>query len=150
MGRIQADYQHIRSALNDVRTKATVSLRPHPVTCSSQSRRSCARAADTASGSKPAQRPSICSRRISRRRSRPEIGGENASSEILGFLLQGFDGDVEQLWQSNIFGKPIYTIAQEGVEEKLSCLPTKAVGKLQETLQRVVNEGSGTLICIIL
>ena len=55
-----------------------------------------------------------------------------------------------QLWQSNIFGKPIYTIAQEGVEEKLSCLPTKAVGKLQETLQRVVNEGSGTLICIIL
>ena len=50
----------------------------------------------------------------------------------------------------NIFGKPIYTIAQEGVEEKLSCLPTKAVGKLQETLQRVVNEGSGTLICIIL
>ena len=80
----------------------------------------------------------------------PEIGGENASSEILGFLLQGFDGDVEQLWQSNIFGKPIYTIAQEGVEEKLSCLPTKAVGKLQETLQRVVNEGSGTLICIIL
>ena len=61
----------------------------------------------------------------------PEIGGENASSEILGFLLQGFDGDVEQLWQSNIFGKPIYTIAQEGVEEKLSCLPTKAVSKLQ-------------------
>ena len=60
------------------------------------------------------------------------------------------DGDVEQLWQSNIFGKPIYTIAQEGVEEKLSSLPTKAVGKLQETLQRVVNEGSGTLICIIL
>ena len=80
----------------------------------------------------------------------PEIGGENASSEILGFLLQGFDGDVEQLWQSNIFGKPIYTIAREGVEEKLSCLPMKAVGKLQETLQRVVNEGSGTLICIIL
>ena len=80
----------------------------------------------------------------------PEIGGENASSEILGFLLQGFDGDVEQLWQSNIFGKPIYTIAQEGVEEKLSCLPTKAVSKLQETLQRVVNEGGGTLICIIL
>ena len=80
----------------------------------------------------------------------PEIGGENASSEILGFLLQGFDGDVEQLWQSNIFGKPIYTIAHDGVEEKLSCLPTKAVSKLQETLQRVVNEGSGTLICIIL
>ena len=56
----------------------------------------------------------------------------------------------DHLWQSNISGKPIYTIAQEGVEEKLSCLPTKAVGKLQETLQRVVNEGSGTLICIIL
>ena len=126
MGRIQADYQHIRSALNDVRTKGYgVRLK--------------------ASAKAIHMFQTNIETEIS-----PEIGGENASSEILGFLLQGFDGDVEQLWQSNIFGKPIYTIAQEGVEEKLSCLPTKAVGKLQETLQRVVNEGSGTLICIIL
>lgn len=130
--------------------RATGSLCRRPVTCSWQSRRSSARAALRRPGSRPAPKPFICSRPISKQRFRPEIGGENASSEILGFLLQGFDGDVEQLWQSNIFGKPIYTIAQEGVEEKLSCLPTKAVSKLQETLQRVVNEGSGTLICIIL
>ena len=80
----------------------------------------------------------------------PIVGNEKQSEDMVNYLLQEFEGDTSKLWQSNIFGKPIYTIAREGVEEKLSCLPTKAVSKLQETLQRVVNEGSGTLICIIL
>ena len=80
----------------------------------------------------------------------PIVGNEKQSEDMVNYLLQEFEGDTSKIWQSNIFGKPIYTIAREGVEEKLSCLPTKAVSKLQETLQRVVNEGSGTLICIIL
>ena len=80
----------------------------------------------------------------------PELGGESASSEILGFLLQGFDGDVNQIWESNIFGKSLYTIAAEGLETKIRSMPEKAACKLQETLQRIINDGSGTLICIIL
>ena len=150
MGRIQADYQHIRSALNDVRTKGYGVVAPAPGDLQ------LAEPEIVRKGGRYGVRLKASAKAIHMFQTNieteisPEIGGENASSEILGFLLQGFDGDVEQLWQSNIFGKPIYTIAQEGVEEKLSCLPTKAVGKLQETLQRVVNEGSGTLICIIL
>ena len=150
MGRIQADYQHIRSALEDVRSKG------YGVVMPSAGDLQLAEPEIVRKGGRYGVRLKASAKAIHMFQTTietevsPEIGGENASSEILGFLLQGFDGDVEQLWQSNIFGKPIYTIAREGVEEKLSCLPTKAVGKLQETLQRVVNEGSGTLICIIL
>ena len=150
MGRIQADYQHIRGALEDVRSKG------YGVVMPSAADLQLAEPEIVRKGGRYGVRLKASAKAIHMFQTTietevsPEIGGENASSEILGFLLQGFDGDVEQLWQSNIFGKPIYTIAQEGVEEKLSCLPTKAVSKLQETLQRVVNEGSGTLICIIL
>lgn len=150
MGRIQADYQHIRGALEDVRSKG------YGVVMPTSGDLQLAEPEIVRKGGRYGVRLKASAKAIHMFQTNietevsPEIGGENASSEILGFLLQGFDGDVEQLWQSNIFGKPIYTIAQEGVEEKLSCLPTKAVSKLQETLQRVVNEGSGTLICIIL
>ena len=150
MGRIQADYQHIRGALEDVRSKG------YGVVMPSAADLQLAEPEIVRKGGRYGVRLKASAKAIHMFQTTietevsPEIGGENASSEILGFLLQGFDGDVEQLWQSNIFGKPIYTIAREGVEEKLSCLPTKAVSKLQETLQRVVNEGSGTLICIIL
>lgn len=80
----------------------------------------------------------------------PSIGGDNASEEIISFLLQGFDGDMSRLWESNIFGRPLYDIAQEGIAERLNSLPQNARAKLQETLQRIVNEGRGTLICILL
>lgn len=80
----------------------------------------------------------------------PNIGGENASDEIISFLIQGFDGDMSRLWESNIFGRPLYDIAEEGIAEKLNSLPENARAKLQETLQRIVNEGRGTLFCILL
>lgn len=80
----------------------------------------------------------------------PAVGGEGASEEIISFLLQGYDGDMSKLWESNIFGKPLYDIAKEGIEEKLAALPDNARIKLQETLQRIINEGSGMLICILL
>ena len=80
----------------------------------------------------------------------PEVAGEGASGEILGFLLQGFHGDVNQLWDSNIFGKSLYTIAREDVESKLKSMPEKAAGKLQETIQKIINDGGGTLFCFIL
>lgn len=80
----------------------------------------------------------------------PSIGGNNASDEIISFLLQGFDGDMSRLWESNIFGSPLYDIAQNAISERLECLPGNTKAKLQETLQRIVNEGRGTLICILL
>ncbi len=82
---------------------------------------------------------------------RPSIsGGEGASDEIISFLLQGFDGDMSRIWESNIFGRPLYEIAQEAIAERLTSLPPNARARLQETLQRIINEGRGTLICILL
>lgn len=80
----------------------------------------------------------------------PALGGETASEDIINFLLQGFEGDVNRIWQSNIFGKSLYDIAEEGLTSKIESLPQNAKIKLQETLQRIINEGSGGLICILL
>ena len=80
----------------------------------------------------------------------PAIGGEGASEDIINFLLQGFDGDVNRIWQSNIFGKSLNTIAEEGLTAKIEALPENVKRKLQETLERILNEGSGGLICILL
>lgn len=80
----------------------------------------------------------------------PSIGGDGASDEIISFLLQGFDGDMSRLWESNIFGQPLYEIAQSAIAERLTSLPPNARARLQETLQRIINEGRGTLICILL
>ncbi len=80
----------------------------------------------------------------------PAIGGETASEDIINFLLQGFDGDVNRIWQSNIFGKSLNDIAEEGLNAKISSLPDSAKSKLQITLQRIINEGSSGLICILL
>lgn len=80
----------------------------------------------------------------------PAIGGETASEDILNFLLQGFDGDINKIWQSNIFGKSLYNIAEEGLTTKIESLPENARLKLRDTLQRMINESCGGLICILL
>ena len=80
----------------------------------------------------------------------PAIGGEGASEDIINFLLQGFDGDVNRIWQSNIFGKSLNDIAEEGLTAKLEALPENVKEKLRDTLERLINEGSGGLICILL
>lgn len=81
----------------------------------------------------------------------PAIGsGSAGSDEIISFLLQSFDGDASRIWESNIFGKSLLEIAGESLAGKIKKMPAEAQRKLRETLQRIVNEGSGGLICIIL
>ena len=80
----------------------------------------------------------------------PAIGGETASEDIINFLLQGFDGDINRIWQSNIFGKSLYDIACESLTNKICSLNDNARSKLQHTLERIINEGSAGLICILL
>lgn len=80
----------------------------------------------------------------------PALGGENASEEIMSFLLQGFDGDVSRIWESNIFGKSLYDIAEEGVENKLRRMPPNVQNKLRNSIQRIVNDGGTSLICIVI
>ncbi len=80
----------------------------------------------------------------------PVVGGEKASEEIISFLLQGFDGDVNRIWESNIFGKSLYDIAEEGLTAKLQRIPPNIRNRLRVTVQRLVNDGGYGLICIIL
>lgn len=80
----------------------------------------------------------------------PAVGGEKASEEIVSFLLQGFDGDINRIWESNIFGKSLYDIAEEGITAKLGSIPSNIRKRLRVTVQRLVNDGGCSLICIIL
>lgn len=80
----------------------------------------------------------------------PIIGTEKQSEELVNYLMQEFESNPQKLWDSNIFGKSLYDLVREGMQNKLYKIPDDAQGKLQETLQRIVNEGSGGLICIIL
>lgn len=80
----------------------------------------------------------------------PIVGTERQSEELVHYLLNEFESDPKQIWQSNIFGKSLHELVNEGLHNKLSHMPEDARLKLRETLQRIINEGSGGLICIIL
>ena len=80
----------------------------------------------------------------------PSVGSEKQSEEMVGFLLQEFEGDTAKIWDSNIFGKSFHELVGEDLNAKLKRMPDDARDKFRETLQRVINEGSGGLICIIL
>ena len=80
----------------------------------------------------------------------PIMGTEKQSEEMVNFLLQEFEGDTSKIWQSNIFGKSFHDLVGEDLNAKLKRMPEEARDKLRETLQRIINEGSGGLICIIL
>jgi len=80
----------------------------------------------------------------------PIVGTERQSEELIQFLLQDYETDPAKIWESNIFGKSLHEMVNEGLHNKLSRMPEDSRFKLQETLQRIINEGSGGLICIIL
>ena len=80
----------------------------------------------------------------------PILGSERQSEDLVNYLLEKFQDDPRKIWESNIFGKSLSELLQEGIHSKISRMPSNAQDKLQETLQRIVNEGSGGLICIII
>jgi stage IV sporulation protein A len=80
----------------------------------------------------------------------PIVGTERQSEELVMYLLEGFEEDPTKIWSSNIFGKSLHELVNEGLHSKLSKMPMEARLKLQETLERVINEGCSGLICFIL
>ena len=80
----------------------------------------------------------------------PIVGSEKQSEDMLGFLLQEFEGEPERIWQSNIFGRSFHELINEDLASKLKHMPEEARQKMQQTLEKIINEGSGGLICIIL
>ncbi len=80
----------------------------------------------------------------------PIVGTEKQSEELVHYLLKEFENDPKSIWDTNIFGKSLHDLVNEDLRGKLMRMPDDARFKLQETLQRIINEGSGGLICIIL
>ena len=80
----------------------------------------------------------------------PIVGSEKQSEDLVKYLLSEFESDPKKIWESNIFGKSLHELVNEGLQNKLVRMPEEAQKKLRETLERIVNEGSGGLICIIL
>ncbi|HLR01438.1 MAG TPA: stage IV sporulation protein A [Virgibacillus sp.] len=80
----------------------------------------------------------------------PIIGTEKQSEELVRYLMQDFEEDPLSIWESDIFGRSLHSIVREGIQGKISLMPENARYKLKDTLERIINEGSGGLIAIIL
>ncbi|MCL2336784.1 MAG: stage IV sporulation protein A [Firmicutes bacterium] len=80
----------------------------------------------------------------------PIIGTEKQCEELVRYMLSEFEENPGKIWNSEIFGKSVNDLVREGIQNKLQRMPENAQGKLQETVQRIINDGSGGLICIII
>lgn len=80
----------------------------------------------------------------------PIVGTVKQSEELIEHLLSEYEIDPARLWQSNIFGKTLNELVNDGLRNKLERMPEEAQGKLRETLERIINEGGGGLLCLIL
>lgn len=80
----------------------------------------------------------------------PTVGSEKQSEELIMYLLNEFEENPKEIWNSNIFGKSLHELINEGLHNKLYRMPTDARMKMQETIERIINEGCSGLICIIL
>ena len=80
----------------------------------------------------------------------PVVGTEKQSEELVRYLLEEFENDPQQIWSTNFFGKSLHDMVREGLSNKLMRMPADAQEKVQETLSKIINEGNGGMICILL
>ncbi len=147
---VKTDYDRVRSALIDVRTKGYGVVLPTKEELILQEPEIVRRGGRYGVRLK-ASAPSIHMIRANiETEVSPGVGGEKNSEDIISYLLQEFEGNTGKLWESNLFGKSLYDIAGEGLNAKIKRMPEESQAKLQETLQRIINEGSVGLICIII
>lgn len=80
----------------------------------------------------------------------PVLGSEQQSEELISYLTDQFEENPTMIWNTELLGKSLYELVNEGLRAKLSNMPDESQAKLSETLERIINEGSGGLICILL
>jgi stage IV sporulation protein A len=80
----------------------------------------------------------------------PIVGTEKQGEDFVQYLTEEFEKDPAKIWEMDFFGKSMHDLVKEGIQSKLKQMPENAQEKLQETLKKIINEGSGGLICIIL
>ena len=80
----------------------------------------------------------------------PIVGTEKQSEEFIKYFMEEFENNPQKIWESNMFGKSLYDMVKEELQSKLYKMPDDIQNKLQLTLQKVVNDTKGSLICIII
>lgn len=80
----------------------------------------------------------------------PIIGSEVQSKELIDYLMKDYDTDPQNIWKSEIFGRSLDVIVQEGIQSKISLMPDNIRYKLSQTLTKIVNKGSNNLIAIVI
>ena len=80
----------------------------------------------------------------------PVVGTEQQSEEMIRYLMEGFEQDPQKLWGSNLFGKPLSDLVREGLANKLMHMPADTQLKVQQALEKIINEGTGGMVCILL
>lgn len=80
----------------------------------------------------------------------PVIGSEQQSEELVRSLAAQFEGDRENIWNTNMFGRPLSSLVVDDLQQKIGCMPADAQTKLKRTISRIVNEGRGGVLCILL
>lgn len=80
----------------------------------------------------------------------PLVGTEKQSEDLVHYMLGEFDGAPERIWATNIFGKSLSELVNEELSNKLARMPEDAREKFRETLEKIINESTGGLICILL
>ncbi len=80
----------------------------------------------------------------------PIVGSEQQSEELVKYLLKEFESNPKSLWETNMFGKSMHSLVNEGLNKKIVQMPVEAQKKMRRTLSRIINEGKGGIICILL
>lgn len=81
----------------------------------------------------------------------PLVGTLEQSEEFMNYLAETFEKEPTKIWETNIFGKPLFDLVREGMTSKvMNGLPTEVQLKLQNTVERMVNEGCNSLVCVLL
>ena len=80
----------------------------------------------------------------------PIVGTEAQSEEMVKFLASEFENNPDKVWETNMFGRSLFSMVNDGIRSKIVMMPVEAQGKMRKTLTRIVNEGKGGVICILL
>ena len=78
------------------------------------------------------------------------VGNEQQSEELVQYLMGEFENNPKEIWDTKMFGKSLYSLVNEGLQNKLQIMPLEVQKKMRKTLGRIVNEGKGGVICILL
>ena len=80
----------------------------------------------------------------------PLVGSETQSQDLVDYLSQRFESDPEGIWETNLLGKSLYSLIDDNISSKIVMMPADAQRKMKKTLGRIINEGKGGVLCILL